>query len=162
MFSIKDSSLWLRKGNIPPRDEAALCSLQDRNAFLGDKSKCPHCNSSVKTVDHLASRCDRLLGHDYTRRHNEVVRCIHLFLCNKYGRSKIIRLHLAQEILANEHVEMRVETRNDANQRKNSTRPARYLPNQVETEKLHKYDLLAGGVNLLHGCITSIIPYVLN
>ena len=96
LFSIKDSSLWLRKGNIPQRDEAALCSLQDRNAFLYDKSRCPHCNSSAKTVEHLASRCDSLLGPDYTRRHNEVVRCIHLFLCNKYGRSMKIRLHSVQ------------------------------------------------------------------
>ena len=126
LFSIKDSSLWLRKGNIPPRDEAALCSLQDRNAFLGDKSKCPHCNSSAKTVDHLASRCVRLQGPDYTRRHNEVVRCIHLFLCNKYGRSIKIRLHFVQEILANMQVEIRVDTRSDANKRKNTTLSARY------------------------------------
>ena len=122
LFSIKDSSLWLRKGEISPLDETALCSLQERNAFLGDKSKCPHCNSSVKTVDHLASRCDRLLGPDYTRRHNEVVRCIHLFLCNKYGlkSSKRIRLHSVQEILANEHVEMRVDTRSNANRCENT------------------------------------------
>ena len=29
-------------------------------------------------------------------------------------------------------------------------------------EKLHKYDLLAGGVSLLHGCTSKIIPYVLS
>lgn len=184
LFSIKDSSLWLRKGNIPPRDEAALCSLQDRNAFLGDKSKCPHCNSSVKTVDHLASRCDRLLGHDYTRRHNEVVRCIHLFLCNKYGlkSSKRIRLHSVQEILANEHVEIRVDTRVKTDVKIQHDRPdilvidkrrreaviieigitSQDLLKQVETEKLHKYDLLAGEIGLLHGCTTKIIPYVLS
>ena len=67
----------MRKENIPQRNEAALCSPQDRNTFLDDKSRCPHCNSSAKTVEHLVSRRDRLLGHDYTRRHNEVVRYIH-------------------------------------------------------------------------------------
>ena len=109
-----------------PHDETFLCSLQDRNAFLGDKSKRVHCNSSAKTVDHLASRCDRLLGHDYTRRHNEVVRCIHLFFCNKYGlkSSKRIRHHSVQEILANEHVEICVDIRSGANKRKNTTRSA--------------------------------------
>lgn len=25
-----------------------------------------------------------MLGHDYIKRHNNVVRCIHLFLCNKF------------------------------------------------------------------------------
>ncbi|KAI5176647.1 hypothetical protein PAEPH01_2410, partial [Pancytospora epiphaga] len=28
----------------------------------------------------LATQCDRMLYHDYTRRDNEVVRCIHLDL----------------------------------------------------------------------------------
>ena len=112
-MSIKDSALWLRKGNITPREEAALCNLQDRNVFFSEKSKCPHCNVCTRTVDHLASKCDRLLGHDYTRRHNEVVRCIHLFLCKKYGlkSSKHIRMHSVSEILANEYVEIRVDTR---------------------------------------------------
>ena len=34
MVSIKDSSVWLKRGNIKPREEAALCSFQDRNVFL--------------------------------------------------------------------------------------------------------------------------------
>ena len=156
MFSIKDSSPWLRKGEISP---------------------------FVKTVDHLASRCDRLLGPDYTRRYNEVVGCIHLFFCNKYGCSIKIRLHLVQEILANMQVEMRVDTRSDANRCENTIdRPdilvidkrrrkaviieigitSQDLLKQVETEKLHKYDLLAGEIGLLHGCTTKIIPYVLS
>ncbi|EQB61073.1 hypothetical protein NAPIS_ORF01362 [Vairimorpha apis BRL 01] len=32
---------------------------------------------------------------------------------------------------------------------------------QVETEKLRKYDLLANELGLIHGCKTKIIPYVL-
>ena len=53
-----------------------------------------------------------MLGHDYTRRHNEVVKCIHLFLCNKYGnkKSKRLRTHSVQEISANADVEIRVDT----------------------------------------------------
>ncbi|KAL6120835.1 hypothetical protein NUSPORA_02360 [Nucleospora cyclopteri] len=71
------SSLWLKKGNIKARDEAALYFLQDRNLFYGNKSNCPHCKSVMKTIDHLATRCDRMLAFDYTRRHNEIVRCTH-------------------------------------------------------------------------------------
>ncbi|KAI5169411.1 hypothetical protein PAEPH01_0686 [Pancytospora epiphaga] len=32
----------------------------------------------LSIVDYLATQCDRMLYHDYTCRHNEVVRCIHL------------------------------------------------------------------------------------
>ena len=32
---------------------------------------------------------------------------------------------------------------------------------QVETEKLRKYDLLANVLGLIHGCKTKIIPYML-
>lgn len=46
------------------------------------------------------------------RRHNEVVRCIHLLLCNKYGirRAKRFRTYSVQEIAANTDVEVRVDT----------------------------------------------------
>lgn len=51
--------------------------------------------AAVKTVDHLATKCDRMLCHDYIRRHNEILKCIHLTLCNKYGskNSKKLRSH---------------------------------------------------------------------
>ena len=31
----------------------------------------------------------------------------------------------------------------------------------VETEKLHKYDMLAGEIGALHKCSVTIIPYVM-
>ncbi|KAM0678086.1 hypothetical protein BDAP_001343 [Binucleata daphniae] len=83
MTDLNQSATWLTKGNNKPRDEAAFCFLQDRNIFLGVKSLCPHCRLTGKTVDHMATKCNRMLGHDYTRRHNEALRCIHLTLCNK-------------------------------------------------------------------------------
>ena len=85
LVSVKDSSIWLKNGNNSARDEAAFCYIQDRNIFWGEKALCPHCKNSLKTVDHLATKCDRMLGHDYMRRHNEVVKCIYLLMCNKYG-----------------------------------------------------------------------------
>ncbi|TBU08174.1 hypothetical protein CWI38_2296p0010, partial [Hamiltosporidium tvaerminnensis] len=78
LVSVNDSSRWLKKGSVRPLDEAVFCYIQDRNVFWGAEGMCQHCNQSRKTVDHLATRCEKMLGHDYTRRHNEVVRCIHL------------------------------------------------------------------------------------
>jgi hypothetical protein len=67
-----------------------------------------HCRVANKIADHLATKCDRMLGHDYTRRHNEVLKCIHLSLCNKFGPKKL-RSHLVQEVVANENVEIKVD-----------------------------------------------------
>ncbi|KAI4293399.1 hypothetical protein PAPHI01_2673, partial [Pancytospora philotis] len=97
---MQGTTLWLRHSNIAPKEEAALCALQDRNMFMGAGGLCPHCGEASKTVDHLATRCKRMLAHDYTRRHNEVVRSLHLLLCNRYGlkSSRKIRLHSVQEV----------------------------------------------------------------
>ncbi|TBU12077.1 hypothetical protein CWI38_0909p0030, partial [Hamiltosporidium tvaerminnensis] len=84
LVSVSDSSRWLKRGNIRPRNKAVFCYIQDRNVFWGADGVCQHCNQSKKTVDDLATRYEKMLVHDYTRRHNEVVRCIHLLLLNKY------------------------------------------------------------------------------
>ncbi|KAF7681007.1 hypothetical protein TCON_2380 [Astathelohania contejeani] len=41
-----------------------------------------------------------------TRRHNEVLRCIHLLLANKYGfkNSKKLRTHSVQEVMENKEL----------------------------------------------------------
>ena len=83
--NIKMTSCWLKNANIRPREEASLCFLQDKNVFLENNNTCPHCGKANRTVDYLATKCDRMLGYDYVQRHNEVVRFIHLGLCKKYG-----------------------------------------------------------------------------
>ena len=54
-----------------------------------------------------------MLGHDYMRKHNEVVKYIHLNLCNKYGvkSSRKLRSHSVQEVITNENVEIKLDTR---------------------------------------------------
>ncbi|KAI5169545.1 hypothetical protein PAEPH01_0799 [Pancytospora epiphaga] len=69
------------------QDEAQCCYLYICNTFGGETGTCPHCKKRSKTVDHLATQCDRMLYHDYTRRHNEVVCCIH------FGLKYIIYMH---------------------------------------------------------------------
>ncbi|TBU10160.1 hypothetical protein CWI38_1977p0010, partial [Hamiltosporidium tvaerminnensis] len=179
LVSVNDSSRWLKKGSVRPRDEAVFCYIQDRNVFWGAEGVCQHCNTSRKTVDHLATRCEKMLGHDFTRRHNEVVRCIHLPLLNKYKfkSSKRIRSHSVQEILDNEYAEIRVDTRIKTDVKIRNNRPDIFVLDKrrnkitlievgitsqdslqiVETDKLRKYDLLANELGLIYkyGIVTK-------
>ena len=183
MISITDSSIWLRQGNNRARDEAALAFNQDRNIFLGTESKCPHCGVVKRTVDHLATRCDRMLSYDYTARHSEVVRYIHLAMCNRYKilRRKTLRTHSVQETVAGEEAVIVVDTRVKTDIKITHDRPDIVIHDKkrkeviiieigirsqkrlqtVETEKLHKYDLLAKELEQMYKCKSRIIPYVM-
>ncbi|KAF7684130.1 hypothetical protein TCON_0671 [Astathelohania contejeani] len=104
----------MKYGNIDPCTEGIYCYIQDRNVFWRDDAlQCQHCGKAKKSIDHLATVCDQMLGHGYTRRHNEVLRCIHLLLANKYGfkKSKKLRSHSVQKIMENERAKIRVDTR---------------------------------------------------
>ena len=58
--------MWLRKGNIQPRSEALYVMLQDCNIFHNNvNEKCHHCKTKCKSVDHLATQCDRMVYYDY-------------------------------------------------------------------------------------------------
>ena len=105
------------------------------------------------------------VSHDFTRRHNEVLKCIHLSLCNKFGlrSSKKLRSLSVQEVVANENVEIRVDTRIKTDIKIQQIRPDLFvydkkrkeitlkevgitnldLLTQVENEKSRKYDLIA-------------------
>ncbi|KAL6120313.1 hypothetical protein NUSPORA_02971 [Nucleospora cyclopteri] len=111
MVDLKGSSIWLKKGNIKVLYDVAFRFLQNRNFLQRKRVNYLHCNSTRKTVDHLVTRCDRMLSFDYTKRHNEVLRCIHLLMCLRYGlnSSKKIRNHSVQEIVCNEEVGIRVD-----------------------------------------------------
>ncbi|TBU11464.1 reverse transcriptase [Hamiltosporidium tvaerminnensis] len=176
LVSVSDSSRWLKRRNIRPRNEAV-------NVFWGADGMCQHCGKSGKTVDHLATRCEKMLGHDYTRRHNEVVICLHHLLLNRYKfkSSKRIRSHSVQKILDNEYAEIRVDTRIKTDVKIWNNRPDIFILDKkknnitlievgitsqdslkiVETEKLRKYDLLANELGLIYKCSVEIIPYVM-
>ncbi|TBU12288.1 hypothetical protein CWI38_0816p0020 [Hamiltosporidium tvaerminnensis] len=166
-----------------PRNEAVFCYIQDRNVFGGEDGMSQHCNKSGKTVDHLATRCGKMLGHEYTRRHNEVVRCLHLLLLNRYKfkSSKRIRSHSVQEILDNEYAKIRVYIRIKTDVKIRNNRPDIFILDKkknkitlievgitsqdslqiVEIEKLRKYDLLANKMGLIYKSSVEIIPYVM-
>jgi hypothetical protein len=48
LADVKDSAIWLTKGNMKPREEGAYCFLQDRNIFFGERVQCPHCRAELK------------------------------------------------------------------------------------------------------------------
>ena len=61
----------------------------------------------------MATKCEKMLGYDYMRRHNEIVECIHMLRCKKYkieDSGKKLRSHSVQQIVANKYVEIRVDT----------------------------------------------------
>jgi hypothetical protein len=124
-----------------------------------------------------------MLYYDYMRRHNEVVRCIHLCLCIKYGLkpSPRMRNHSVQEIVANENVEIRIDTRVRTGIKIEANRPDIFILDKkrreiilievgitsqdrlhtVETEKKRKYDVLANKLGSEFKCKTKTIPYVM-
>ncbi|MGL5690654.1 MAG: hypothetical protein ACRDD8_07515, partial [Bacteroidales bacterium] len=183
LIDIKNTSDWLKSGNIKPEEEGRFCFIQDRNVFFEEKTRCPHCKESFKTIDHLATKCKKMLGHDYTRRHNEIVRCIHFMLSRKYNfkKTKKIRTHSVQEIIENEYAEIKVDTRIKTDIHLTHNRPDIFIYdkikkeitlievgitcserlNIVENEKLRKYDLLANELAMVYNAKTNIIPYVI-
>ncbi|KAF7684128.1 hypothetical protein TCON_0688 [Astathelohania contejeani] len=173
----------MKHGNIDPRAEGIYCYIQDRNVFWRDDAlQCWHCKAK-KSIDHLATGCDRMLGYNYTRRHNEVLRCIHLLLANKYGfkKSKKLRTHSVQEVMENERAEIRVDTRIKTDILIKNNRPKIFIYDKkeneiilvevgitsqdnlqiIETEKKRKYDLLANELGLLYKAKTKIISYAM-
>ncbi|KAF7683827.1 hypothetical protein TCON_0967 [Astathelohania contejeani] len=101
-------------GNINPRAEGIYCYIRNRNHFWRDDVlQCQHCGKAKKSIDHLATGCDRMLGHDYMQRHNEILRCIHLLLANQYDFKKLkkLRSHLIREVKEYGRAEIWVDTR---------------------------------------------------
>ncbi|KAL4719725.1 hypothetical protein ACJJTC_004657 [Scirpophaga incertulas] len=106
-----------------------------------------------------------------------------LTLCNKFGlrNSKKLRTHSVQEVVANENVEIRVDTRIKTDIKIQHNRPDIFvydkkrkeitlievgitnldLLTQVENEKSRKYDLIANELSLIYKCKVKIIPYVI-
>lgn len=80
---MKEASKSLKIRSIKPNDEAAECLLQEVNIFICEKVQYRHSTTATKTVGHLAKKCDRMLGKEYMRKHNEVNKFIYLPMCDK-------------------------------------------------------------------------------
>lgn len=109
--NLKNASIWLRYGNNESRSEAILCYLQNRNFFNGETRQCPHSKERNPSADHLAIRCERMLGHEYKRRHKEVFKCMHMHLNKNYGfsRNKKPRTYRIKGVIENENATITVD-----------------------------------------------------
>ena len=181
----RESSLWLRYGKIPASTEAQLVRLQNRMVNVpGQRSRCGHCKKSNRSIDHLASRCGSVLLSEYTRRHDEVLRCVHLHLCSVYGLTSIkrIRHHKMQEIVLGNGVEIRTDRCVKTAVKLTANRPDIVVKDdkrqvillievgitsierlqEVETTKARKYDPLRKEMELLYpGYKAVVLPFVM-
>ena len=87
------SFLWLSKGQLYPETEGFVLAIQDqvistrnyKRYILKEKiesDKCRKCNAASETIDHITSGCALLAGKEYTERHNNMAKIIHLALAN--------------------------------------------------------------------------------
>ncbi|CDR71844.1 hypothetical protein, conserved [Babesia bigemina] len=87
-LDIEASSLYLTCGILTPEEEANVAEVQDRNLqWMSSSKKCTRCNNG-KNVDHLATKCQKLLHLEYTKRHNEVAKRVHSVLGRQIGLPK--------------------------------------------------------------------------
>lgn len=182
-IDVKQSSLWLKKGNISPQEEGMLCKLQDRNIFYENRM-CPHCHQKRMSVDHLATSCGRMLNFDYKKRHNDIVRCIHFMFAKKYGLSKNKRLknYKVENVVSNERVRIKSDLPILTENRIEHNKPDLLIHDlktkeitiievgvtnkrdvsTVEVTKGRKYEFLAGELKMMFpGSKVTLIPVVL-
>lgn len=88
LSNINETSMWLTRGRLIPKTEANFCNLQDRNIFY-QKTKYPHCNKSIASADHLASRCEKMLHYDYKKRHDNIQKVVVVSILNKHDQAGI-------------------------------------------------------------------------
>ena len=110
IIDVRQSTMWLTKGNISPQQEGMLTKLQDRNIYFGGlSSKCPHCQTGSRSVQHLSTHCGGMLNYEYRRRHDEVVKCLHYHFTKKYGLNNKNKLknYQVQKVISNERVKIK-------------------------------------------------------
>ena len=181
--NIKESSNWLLHGYLTPQEEGSLCKIQDRNVFFNN-AKCKHCQTANQTVDHLATKCGKLLEHEYKHRHDEVAKAVHHHICYEYGLTKKCRKnYTVQPVIANERVRIKFDQPITTDTRVAHNRPDILVHDlrrkvatiieigitcgpllaNVETTKARKYEHLAGEIRgMFPGTTVNMIPIVMS
>ena len=176
--------MWLKFGLHNPKEEALFFMLQDRNfTSSAVRQRCPYCSKAQFTVDHVATRCGKLLPTQYIHRHNEVVKCIHLHILQKYNltTNKKLRLHKVTSVIENSNArivsDLPVHTELKISCNKPDITVFDKINNRIflieigitsldyvvsyEYEKVHKYGVLARELRAMHNMSVIIIPYVM-
>ncbi|KAI5150893.1 hypothetical protein ENBRE01_1768 [Enteropsectra breve] len=182
-YSRDKSSEWLKNGNISPQTERNLCRIQDRNCFHDGKEKCPVCKRGSKNIEHLATKCTGLLDMEYKKRHNNLVKCLHLHMSRRYGLTNCKRLknYNVESIIENPRVVIKSDLPILTDIKIKENKPDLYIFDKVkneiiiievgvtnkdilantETRKKHKYELLGRELKQMYHCEVTIIPYVI-
>ena len=85
---------WLEKCETSPKVVSNLSTLQDRTIFQNltrtDKGKkvCPVCKCRKATIDHMATKCNKLLDTNYKKIHDAITKLIHFNLTKIYNNNK--------------------------------------------------------------------------
>ena len=91
----KASILWLRRDELFPETKGFVVAIQDkvictRNCLKhilrhNVDHKCHFCRNPNKTTIHIMDGCMVLFWREYTRRHNDMCRIIHLQISSNLG-----------------------------------------------------------------------------
>ncbi|KAG0435477.1 LINE-1 reverse transcriptase like protein [Dictyocoela muelleri] len=179
---IKDSSIWLKRGKLSPKTEGYLCNIQDRNIFY-QKPKCHHCNKSTASVDHIATRCEKMLYFDYKKRHDDIQKIILISILNKYTNSNIkhYKYQKTKNVHDLEDIKILVDIPIKTDILVTENRPDIVVINkknkeicfievgitnqenlkQVESFKKRKYELLAREYGRIKNMNVKIVPFVM-
>ncbi|KAF9763041.1 hypothetical protein NGRA_1557 [Nosema granulosis] len=126
--------IFRRSYNAPERNDH--CGPSKTGIFSWRKDK----NALIVTtnLNRLTTQCDRMLEHDYIRRHKEGLRCIHLQLCLKYGlsRARKRRKFSFQEYVSTDRAEIRVGTRIPTDIQVKYNKPHIFVSDRVNKEIL--------------------------
>jgi hypothetical protein len=182
-INMKETTTWLTKGNLSPQVEGIYCYIQDRCVMFGKLAgKCRVCKEVVATVDHMATRCSKMLHNDYIRRHDEVVKSIQLHLCERYGftRRRKIRAYKVYKEKENENAIIKTDMPIKTDIIVGHNKPDIFVYDKkrnkitlievgitsqenlekVEIDKKRKYELLAGELKNIYKCKVEVIPIV--
>lgn len=92
----KASNEWLCKGNLFAETEGFMFAIQDRviptknyrKYIIKDPTittdSCRLCHLRQETIEHITAGCPFLASKQYTDRHNNVARQVHIYLAKKY------------------------------------------------------------------------------
>ncbi|KAG0435394.1 Retrovirus-related Pol polyprotein from type-1 retrotransposable element R2 [Dictyocoela muelleri] len=182
-LKIADSSVWLRRGKLDPVTEANLCNIQDRNLFF-ENELCRHCKRTKTSVDHLATRCEKMLHYNYKKRHDEILRIIVISIINSISSNPI--KHIKYVKLKNVYdfkdykILIDIPIRTDTIIKDNKPdivffnykkREIYFIEvcitnsdtlNQTESWKKRKYELLAREYGRMRNMKVQIIPFVMS
>uniref|UniRef100_A0A1I7S6I1 Reverse transcriptase domain-containing protein n=1 Tax=Bursaphelenchus xylophilus TaxID=6326 RepID=A0A1I7S6I1_BURXY len=91
-IDIPNSSRWLQRGEISPRNCRIAVAVQDNTllcrGFVGSKDpnkQCRLCNAGIETASHIVTECSTHRVHMYIERHDSVARNIYAVLAKNCG-----------------------------------------------------------------------------